>query len=200
MANRVAIVGVGQTYHQSKRPDVSQPELANEAVRAALADAQLSMKDVESVFVSNMETFEGVYLPDHWMADEIGCFMKPGFKIAAGGTSGIAAAKEAFHFLTAGLFNTGLLVGFEKHDTLDTTAAITAATTLAWGKGAARGAIGEFAKQAANYMKQSGTCKKPLRENESLKDRVTADLASMKKDKPLLRSFFEAESVAYTIY
>ena len=156
MANRVAIVGIGQTYHKSKRPDVSQPEMANEAVRAALADAQLSMKDIESVFFSNMETFEGIYLPDHGMADEAGSFMKPGFKIASGGTSGIAAAKEAFHFVASGLFSIALVLGFEKHDAGDTTAAITAATTLAWGKGQARGAIGEFAKQASNYMKQSG--------------------------------------------
>jgi len=170
MANRVAIVGVGQTHHRSKRPDVNQPELVNEAVRAALADAQMSMKDIEAVFVSNMEMFEGIYLPDHWMADEAGNFMKPGFKIAAGGTSGIASAKEAFHFLTAGIFNTALLIGFEKLDTGDTTAAITAATTLAWGKGAARGAIGEFAKQASAYMKWSGA-----REEHAAMVRLKAD-------------------------
>jgi len=156
MANRVAIVGVGQTHHRSKRPDVNVPELVNEAVRAALADAQMKMKDIEAVFVSNMEMFEGIYLPDHWIADEDGNFMKPGFKIAAGGTSGIASAKEGWHFLSAGIFDTAMLIGFEKLDSGDTTAAITTATTLAWGKGEARGAIGEFAKQAANYMQQSG--------------------------------------------
>ncbi len=170
MANRVAIVGIGQTYHKSKRPDVSQPEMVNEAVRAALADAQLSMKDIESVFLSNMETFEGVYLPDLWMADEAGSFMKPGFKIASGGTSGAVVVEEAFHFVTSGLFRTALVIGFEKQDAGDTTAAITASTTLAWGKGMARGAIHEFAKQALSYIRQSGA-----REEHAAMVRLKAD-------------------------
>jgi len=170
MANRVAIVGIGQTYHKSRRPDVNQPEMVNEAVRAALADAQLSMKDIESVFVSNMETFEGVYLPDHWMADEAGSFMKPGFKVATGGTSGASVVVEAFHFVASGLFSIALVIGFEKQDTGDTTAAITAATTPAWGKGQARGAMGEFANQALTYMEQTGA-----REEHAAMVRLKAD-------------------------
>lgn len=51
-----------------------------------------------------------------------------------------------------------------------------------------------------HYLKQNGTCKKPLRKNESLKERVNADLTAIQMDKPLIRSFFMAESVAYTIY
>ena len=170
MPNRVAIVGIGQTYHKSRRPDVNQPEMVNEAVRAALADAQLSMKDIESVFVSNMETFEGVYLPDHWMADEAGSFMKPGFKVATGGTSGASVVVEAFHFVASGLFSIALVIGFEKQDTGDTTAAITAATTPAWGKGQARGAMGEFANQALTYMEQTGA-----REEHAAMVRLKAD-------------------------
>jgi hypothetical protein len=38
-----------------------------------------------------METFENIYLPDHLMADEVGAFMKPGLKVATGGTSGASA-------------------------------------------------------------------------------------------------------------
>jgi transposase len=51
-----------------------------------------------------------------------------------------------------------------------------------------------------HHLKQNGTSKKPLRATESLKDRVTADLTAIKIDKSLVRSFFMAESVAYTIY
>jgi len=71
VGNRVAIVGIGQTYHKSARKDVNQQEMVGEAVRAALADAQMKAKDVEAVFTSNMETFEGLFLPDHLMADEV---------------------------------------------------------------------------------------------------------------------------------
>jgi transposase len=51
-----------------------------------------------------------------------------------------------------------------------------------------------------NYLKGTGVAKKPLRKDESLKERVKADLAKLKKDRPLLRSFFRAESVAYASY
>ena len=49
-------------------------------------------------------------------------------------------------------------------------------------------------------LKQNGTSKKPLRTNESLKDRVTADLSAIQGDPALVRSFFMADSVVYTIY
>jgi acetyl-CoA C-acetyltransferase len=155
MGNRVAIVGIGQTYYKSNRKDVNQQEMVGEAVRAALADAQMKVKDVEAVFTSNMETFEGIYLPDQLMADEVGAFMKPGLKVNTGGTTGASVVEEGFHFVASGLFDTALVIGFEKQDSGDTTAAITSAVTPVWGKGVATGAIGEFAKQALTYMQRS---------------------------------------------
>ena len=103
MPNRVAIVGIGQTRHRSTRLDVTLPEMINEAVRAALADAELSIKEIEAVFTSNMETFEGIYLPDHGAAAEIGAYMKPGFKVCTGGTSGASVVVEGFCMVASGL-------------------------------------------------------------------------------------------------
>ena len=48
MAQRVAIVGVGQTRHTSRRLDVNDGELINEAINYALSDAQLKIKDIEA--------------------------------------------------------------------------------------------------------------------------------------------------------
>jgi transposase len=48
-----------------------------------------------------------------------------------------------------------------------------------------------------NYLKGTGVARKPLRKNESLKERVKGDLDKLKQDQRLLRSFFMAESVAY---
>ena len=50
-----------------------------------------------------------------------------------------------------------------------------------------------------NHLKQNGTSKKPLRKNESLRERVQADLTTIKQDSKLVRSFFNAESVSYTV-
>lgn len=49
-----------------------------------------------------------------------------------------------------------------------------------------------------NYVKSNGTVKKPLGEGESLKHRVSSQLQDVEKDKSLVKSFFKAESVAYT--
>jgi transposase len=51
-----------------------------------------------------------------------------------------------------------------------------------------------------NHLKQNGTSKKPLRKDESLRQRVEEDLAGIKNNPKLVRSFFKAESVSYTGY
>lgn len=47
------------------------------------------------------------------------------------------------------------------------------------------------------HAKTNGVSKKPLKQNESLKERVKADLAAIKSNPQLVRSFFSAPSVAY---
>jgi transposase len=53
---------------------------------------------------------------------------------------------------------------------------------------------------AWNHLKQNGTSKKPLRQNEALRERLDKDLAAIKKNRRLVRSFFKAPSVSYAIY
>jgi transposase len=47
------------------------------------------------------------------------------------------------------------------------------------------------------YAKTNGVAKKPLKQNESLRERVEADLCYIGQNKSLVRSFFRAPSVAY---
>jgi transposase len=47
------------------------------------------------------------------------------------------------------------------------------------------------------YAKTNGVAKQPLKRGESLRERVEADLDSIGKNKPLIRSFFHAKSVVY---
>src|ERR1700683_4479587 len=49
-----------------------------------------------------------------------------------------------------------------------------------------------------NYMKNTGVSKKPLKKNESLRERVEQDLVNISQDEILIASFFLAESVVYT--
>ena len=48
-----------------------------------------------------------------------------------------------------------------------------------------------------SYMKNNGVSKKPLKKDESLRKRVEEDLINIQFNRPLVRSFFGAKSVAY---
>ena len=48
-----------------------------------------------------------------------------------------------------------------------------------------------------SHMKNNGVSKKPLKQNESLRERVENDLTAIQRDRKLVRSFFCAESVVY---
>ena len=48
-----------------------------------------------------------------------------------------------------------------------------------------------------NHLRHQGVSKTPLRQNESLRARVQPDLANIKNDRRLVRSFFHAPTVAY---
>jgi transposase len=48
-----------------------------------------------------------------------------------------------------------------------------------------------------NYIKKNGTSKKPLYQNEALRDRIESDLREVKNSPTLVQAFFKSESVAY---
>ena len=48
-----------------------------------------------------------------------------------------------------------------------------------------------------NQMRNVGTSKKPLKEGESLMNRAILDLEGIKRNKKLIRSFFEEATVSF---
>jgi hypothetical protein len=48
-----------------------------------------------------------------------------------------------------------------------------------------------------NYMKRTGTARKPLAKEESLQDRIDVELQQIQQNRALVRSFFRAETVSY---
>lgn len=116
MPERVGVIGVGQTAGKRARADVSEVELVNEAVRAALQDAEVTIKDIDVVIVGNMEFFEGTFFTDQWLVEGLGACGKSGMKVnSAGDTGGTVFTTGVAHAAT-GLFKTVLIVGFEKQD------------------------------------------------------------------------------------
>ncbi|MEN6360465.1 MAG: thiolase family protein [Smithella sp.] len=156
MAKRVAIVGTGQTFHKSHRPDVNGQELINEAVLRALQDADLKMKDIDAIVIGNMDHFEGVNYVDCWSVDGSGGVMKPVIKITTGGTTGASLAIAGYHMVGSGMFEKVLIIGWEKNSESDTTGAITTAFDPIWDRQVFAGAISGLAVEAQAYMARYG--------------------------------------------
>ena len=116
MSERIAVVGVGQTEFKSRWPEISQVEMVNLAVNRALENANLTMKEIDAVFVGNMELFEGNYQVDMWLTEGDGAYLKSGMNIQTGGSTGSSVCTTLFDHAATGLYNAVLGVGFEKQD------------------------------------------------------------------------------------
>ena len=116
MAERIAVVGVGQTEFKSKWPEISQVEMVNLAVKRALENAGMTIKDIDAVFVGNMELFEGNYQVDMWLTEGDGAYLKSGMKIQTGGSTGSSVCTTLFDHAATGLFRAVLGVAYEKQD------------------------------------------------------------------------------------
>ena len=70
---RVAVVGIGQTKHQPPGGDVSIAGLVREAAHRALADAEMTLADIDAVVIGKApDFFEGVMMPELYLADALG--------------------------------------------------------------------------------------------------------------------------------
>ena len=64
MAERCAVIGIGQTRHQAKHADLDLAGLVRQAAERALEDAELTWKDIDAVVVGKApDMFEGVMMP-----------------------------------------------------------------------------------------------------------------------------------------
>jgi acetyl-CoA C-acetyltransferase len=153
MGEHVAIVGSGQTPHRSRRLDVSAPELIDEAVREALADARLGPDGVDAIVVGNMEHFEGIHLSDLWAVEGTGGVGMPHLKVATGGTTGSSLSQAAYYLVAGGLFRTVMAVGWERLSDSEgeTTTGIVTAFDPVYERPTLAGAVSGLAVLACQY-------------------------------------------------
>ncbi len=115
MANRCAIVGVGQTKYDSKREDVSMAGLVREAAQRALDDAALSWKDMDAVVLGKApDFFEGVVMPELYLAEALGAVGKPILRVHTAGSVGGSTGVVATSHIQSGQFNRILTLSYEK--------------------------------------------------------------------------------------
>ena len=110
-----AVLGTGQTKYVAKRKDVSMNGLVREAIDRALVDAGVTMDDIDAVVVGKApDFFEGVMMPELFMADATGATNKPLIRVHTAGSVGGSTAIVATSLVQSGKYRRVLTMAWEK--------------------------------------------------------------------------------------
>ncbi len=155
MANLCGVIGIGQTKYDAKRIDVSMPGLLREAALRALDDAQLTFADIDAVVIGKApDMFEGVMLPENYLADAIGATGKPLLRVHTAGSVGGSTANVAMSLIHAGLHERVLTIGWEKQS--ESNAMWGLSLSPPFSVAVVAGAGGYFAPLIRAYIERSG--------------------------------------------
>jgi acetyl-CoA C-acetyltransferase len=155
MSNPVAVLGTGQTHHVAKRGDVSMAGLVREAAERALEDADLDYGDIDAVVIGKApDLFEGVMMPELYLADALGATGKPLLRVHTAGSVGGSTSVVASHLVEAGVHGRVLTVAYEKQSESNAMWALSIRPPFSGG--AVAGAGGYFAPIVRGYMRKSG--------------------------------------------
>jgi acetyl-CoA C-acetyltransferase len=115
MKRPVAVLGVGQTHHSSRRAELNIAGLVREAVDRALLDAGLEHKDIDAVVIGKApDQLEGVMQPEQFLVGAVGAHMKPMLRVHTAGSVGASTALTAVTHVASGLYDRVLTIAFEK--------------------------------------------------------------------------------------
>jgi acetyl-CoA C-acetyltransferase len=151
---RVAVVGIGQTKHASARGDVSMAGLVREAAQRALADAELGWDDIDALVLGKApDFFEGVMMPELYLADALGAAGKPTLRVHTAGSVGGSTAIVASNLIAAGIHERVLTVAFEKQSESEAMWALS--LPIPFQPPMHAGAGGYFAPHVRSYIRRS---------------------------------------------
>jgi acetyl-CoA C-acetyltransferase len=151
MAEQCAVVGVGQTHHKKVRDDVSMVGLVREAAQRALEDAECEWSDIDAVVMGKApDAFEGIVMPELFLADALGGAGKPMLRVHTAGSVGGSTFIVASHLIESGIHDRVLTLSWEKQSEGN------AQWGLAGGRSGGVGAGGAFAPWMRAYIQQSG--------------------------------------------
>jgi acetyl-CoA C-acetyltransferase len=155
MKQQAAVLGVGQTRHRSRRADVSIAGLCREAVDRALDDAGLTLAGIDAVVVGKApDLFEGVMMPELYLADALGATGKPLLRVHTAGSVGGATGIVATSLVEAGRHRRVLAIAFEKQS--ESNAMWALSITPPFSMPVLAGAGGYFAPHIRSYIRRSG--------------------------------------------
>jgi acetyl-CoA C-acetyltransferase len=153
-ANRVAVVGVGQTKYSAVRGDVSMAGLLREAVYRALDDAHMEMADIDAIVVGKApDFFEGTMMPEGYLAEALGAVGKPLFRVHTAGSVGGSTAIVAASHIEAGVHERVLTIGWQQQSVSEAMWALS--FPIPFQQQLVAGAGGYFAPFIREYMRRS---------------------------------------------
>ncbi|GLY47490.1 thiolase domain-containing protein [Lentzea sp. NBRC 102530] len=150
-----AVVGTGQTHHAAKRLDVSMAGLCREAIDRAMADANVDWPDIDAVVLGKApDLFEGVMMPELFLADALGAVGKPLLRVHTAGSVGGSTGNVAASLVQSGVHDRVLAVAFEKQSESNAMWALSVPTPFTMPVHA--GAGGYFAPHVRSYIRRAG--------------------------------------------
>ncbi|WP_328478060.1 thiolase domain-containing protein [Actinoplanes sp. NBC_00393] len=150
---RAAVLGTGQTEHRTRRTDVSMAGLCREAIDRALADAGTDWSQIDAVVLGKApDLFEGVMMPELFLAASLGAAGKPLLRVHTAGSVGGATAIVATSLIRAGVHRRVLAVAFEKQSESNAMWALSIQPPFTAPIGA--GAGGYFAPHIRSYIRR----------------------------------------------
>jgi acetyl-CoA C-acetyltransferase len=149
-----AVLGTGQTKHVAKREDVSIAGLVREAADRALEDAGLTYADIDAVVIGKApDMFEGVMMPELYLAEALGAIGKPLIRVHTAGSVGGSTAIVATHLVQAGVHERVLTVAFEKQS--ESNAMWALSIKIPFSQPLVAGAGGYFAPIIRGYIRKA---------------------------------------------
>lgn len=156
MAGKLAaVLGTGQTKYVAKRQDVSMNGLVREAIDRALADSGSTFDDIDAVVVGKApDFFEGVMMPELFMADAMGATGKPLIRVHTAGSVGGSTGVVAASLVQSGKYRRVLALAWEKQS--ESNAMWALSIPVPFTKPVGAGAGGYFAPHVRAYIRRSG--------------------------------------------
>ncbi len=112
--HKVAVLGAAMTKFVRRSLETGR-ELCWEAASAALADADLTIQDIDCVVIASApDAFDGVHMKGEYLLDGAGAKGRPMVRTFVGGGSGVFAPIAGWYHLASGRFRTCLVVAEER--------------------------------------------------------------------------------------
>jgi acetyl-CoA C-acetyltransferase len=159
-----AIIGVGQTRYRFQTPEMTWPELAQDAARRALADARLTIEDIDAVVLGLAPSaLVGVNEAEKWVVDATGGAGRPFLRINTGGATGGSAAQAGWYHVASGMFRKVLVVAADKvAESPDAQQVLNTPWDPLYEKDFALNAVNMCSFQAIRHMRKYGTTARHL--------------------------------------